>query len=124
MKKYEVFPIDVSIKRTMTELYFDLDSVESLYVGSGVVCEICYNLNTIHYEAENNNQFSELNEKYSNWQNLQADYKALLKSGKSKFNGEVEQARIKADQAYHQYLNQLEYILEKLQLDGETYYAL
>lgn len=106
------------------ELYFDLDSVESLYIGSGVVCEICYNLNTIHYEVEDNNQFSELNEKYSNWQNLQTDYKALLKSGKSKFNGEVEQVRIQAEQAYHQYLNQLEYILEKLQMDGETYYAL
>mgnify|MGYP003288041317 CR=1 FL=1 len=34
------------------ELYFDLDSVENLHVGSGLVCEVCYNVNTIHYEVE------------------------------------------------------------------------
>lgn len=106
------------------ELYFDLDSVESLYIGSGVVCEICYNLNTIHYEVEENSQFSELKDKYDTWQNLQDSYKALLKGGKSKFSSEVEQARTNAESAYHTYLNQLETILEKLQMDGETYYAL
>ena len=106
------------------ELYFDLDKVESLYIGSGVVCEICYNLNTIHYEAEDNIQYSELVDRYNTWQNQQRQYKSMLKAGYSRFSADVERARINMEQSYHQYLNQLEYILNKLQMDGETYYAL
>ena len=48
----------------------------------------------------------------------------MLKAGYSRFSAEVERARINMEQSYHQYLNQLEYILNKLQMDGETYYAL
>ena len=60
--------INAPITTGRYELYFDLDSIESLTIGSGVVCEICYNLNTIHYEVENKSQYTELNEKYQNWQ--------------------------------------------------------
>lgn len=116
--------INAPITTGRYELYFDLDSIESLSIGSGVVCEICYNLNTIYYEVENKTQYTELTEKYNTWQNTIKSYKALINTGNSKFSGEVERARLNEEQAYHAYLNQLNFILTKLQKDGETYYAL
>jgi hypothetical protein len=101
-----------------------LDKIESLYIGSGVMCEICYNINVIHYEVEDNSEYTDLVERYNNWQNLQGNYARLLQAGQSKMNSGVESARIKAEEAYHKYLNQLSFTLEQLEMDGETYYAL
>jgi hypothetical protein len=75
------------------ELYFDLDKVESLYIGSGLVCEICYNINTIHYEVEAKEQYNNLQNAIKSWENMKGAYYSFLHSGKSAFANEVEEQR-------------------------------
>ena len=106
------------------EFYFDLDKVESIYVGSGLVCEVCYNVNIIHYEVESNSQYSALQSKMTSWNTKKNSYNSLLQNGTSKFSSNAEEARKEMESAYHVYLTQLKDILTNLQKDGGTYYAL
>ena len=106
------------------ELYFDLDKVESLYIGSGVVCEICYNINTIHYEVEEKIQYPELANKKNAWVSKKNTYFAYLRSGASAYDTTAEQYRKEMESAYHNYISQLKVIIENLQKEGDTYYAL
>ena len=106
------------------ELYFDLDQVENLNIGSGLVCEICYNLNTIFYEAEEKAQYVELGNKKKAWKKQSDEYTALLQNGVSAYSAEAEDKRRIMELAYHNYLSQLKVIIENLQKEGDTYYAL
>lgn len=106
------------------ELYFDLDKVENLHIGSGVVCEICYNINTIHYEAEEKAQFVELINKKNIWISHKNTYSAYLRSGASACDSSAEQYRTNMESAYHNYLSQLKIVINNLQAEGDTYYAL
>ena len=56
------------------EIYFDLDKLENLNIGSGVVCEIVYNLSTINYEAEENNRYTSLKNAKNTWNSKLSNY--------------------------------------------------
>lgn len=106
------------------ELYFDLDRVENLYIGSGVVCEICYNLNTVHYEIENQNQYVGLKNAKLDWEQKKSAYYDKLRYGYSAYEEDVEAARLSMESSYHTYLSHLRTNIGTLQEEGDTYYAL
>ena len=106
------------------EIYFDLDKLENLYIGSGVKCEICYNLTTITYEAEVNSLYSELNKAKVSWEETYSTYATLLRDGTSRYSDAAEAARLEEEFNYHNYLNVLFNTLEDIQREGDTYYAL
>ena len=106
------------------EFYFDLDKVESIYIGSGLICEVCYNANIIHYEVESNERYDSLQSKMKTWNSKKDSYYFLLQARISRFSPEAETARKDMESAYHAYLTQLEDILINLQKEGGTYYAL
>jgi hypothetical protein len=63
-----------------------LDKLESIYIGSGVKCEVCYNMTTIHYEAEENEMFNTLITMKEKYQQQENEYNILLRRGISKFS--------------------------------------
>ena len=107
------------------EIYFDLDKVTSIRVGSGVVCEICYNLSTVLYECETNPAaYTTLAAQKTIWQNAKNAYNNHLLAGNSQFSGSSEVLRRDMENKYIAYLNQLRETIKEIQEKEETYYAL
>ena len=107
------------------EIFFDLDKVTALRVGSGVVCEICYNLSTIIYECElKTNVYTDLSKAKTTWNTSKTQYENVLKNGTSQFHADAESKRRTMESNYINYLNQLRTTLKAIQEKEETYYAL
>lgn len=107
------------------ELFFDLDELEYLYVGSGVVCEICYNLNVFSYCVENptGNHINVYNKKFY-WEKAKDAYETALMAGASSFSPEVEQLRVTMENAYKVYVQDMERALRAEQEAEDSYYVL
>ena len=106
------------------EVYFDLDKIESIYIGSGVKCEVCYNMTTIHYEAEENEMFNTLIAMKEKYQQQENEYNILLRRGISKLSLQAEQQRIYMEKEYHKYITELSNVLYEQQKEEDSYYAL
>lgn len=107
------------------ELYFDLDELEYLYIGSGIVCEICYNLNVFTYcvESPQGNHINVYNKKYY-WEKSKEAYEAALTNGDSIFSPEVERLRQTMENAYKVYIQELDKALQAEQEAEDSYYVL
>ncbi len=107
------------------ELYFDLDELQYLYIGSGIVCEICYNLNVFTYCVENpsGNHRNVVNAKNS-WERAKAKYEDKLTAGESQFKPEVEVLRREMENKYYIFVDALKAGVEAEQKLEDSYYVL
>lgn len=106
------------------EIMFDLDDVESLYIGNAVVCEVCYNIHTITYECEVNEKYSSIIHYQNLYNEAVNNYTEVLRRGMSEFNNEAEELRQIMERAYLSYLSALRRTLDEIQEEEYTYYAL
>ena len=106
------------------EIYFDLDKIESVYIGSGVKCELCYNITTTHYEVEEQETFLVLRQLRENLTNSKNAYEQKIIEEQSRMSEPVEALRLTMEEDYHKYIQELERILDELQKEENSYYAL
>jgi hypothetical protein len=107
------------------ELYFDLDELQYLYIGSGVVCEICYNLNVFTYCVEDrNSNHSNVVRAKDAWETAKAKYEAKLLAGESSFSSTVEALRHEMENKYYIFIDALKAGLKAEQELEDSYYVL
>ena len=107
------------------ELYFDLDEMQYLYVGSGIVCEIFYNLNVFTYcvEDRNSNHKNVVKAK-DNWLAAKEKYENKLMTGASVFHTDVEKLRHDMESKYYIFIDALAAGVKAEQELEDSYYVL